>query len=111
MSSRKKKRMEFGDFQTPAWFAQEVCAFLAAKGIAPASVLEPTCGLGHFLLAAVDGFDSARTAVGVEINRLYVESVQQKLPSYADDKSVRVIHADFLCWIGQHFYSNYPIHC
>lgn len=95
MSSSKKQRVEFGDFQTPAWFAQEVCAFLWAKGVAPASVLEPTCGLGHFLLAAVDTFASARTAVGVEINRPYVDSVSRKLSSRTKGPATRIIHADF----------------
>lgn len=94
MSSYKKKRVEFGDFQTPAWFAEKACAFLAAKGVAPTSVLEPTYGLGHFLLAAVDAFASVRTVVGVEINRAYVDSVQQKLTSRPNSAPTHIIHAD-----------------
>ena len=41
-----------GDYQTPPELAHAVCARLAGDGLAPAAVLEPTCGRGAFLAAA-----------------------------------------------------------
>jgi len=64
---------EFGNFQTPAGLADKVCRQLAARGIRPASVLEPTCGVGRFLVAAFDHFPSLTKAVGVEVNPQYAE--------------------------------------
>jgi hypothetical protein len=103
----KKSKVEYGDFQTPHWFARKVCAFLAAQGITPASVLEPNCGLGHFLLASLEEFGTVRTAVGIEINSTYVESIRQEL---ANNKmvSVEVIQADFFALDWQAVLSRLP---
>ncbi|MEL6543399.1 MAG: class I SAM-dependent methyltransferase [Myxococcota bacterium] len=45
-------RRIFGDVQTPPALAQTVCRWLAEQGVGPASVLEPTCGVGAFVRAA-----------------------------------------------------------
>ena len=66
--SESRRKMEFGDYQTPSELAEACCQVLTKLGIAPASVLEPTCGLGSFLEAALRNFPSARKAVGIEIN-------------------------------------------
>ncbi len=95
MSSSKVTKAEFGDFQTPLWFAREICAFLASLGIEPASIVEPTCGLGNFLLAALDQFGSAQTAVGAEINPTYIELLKKQIASRTDQDKVKVIEADF----------------
>jgi hypothetical protein len=58
MSRSKRSQAEYGDFQTPPWLAQQVCRLLAAKGLEPASLLETTCGVGNFLLAALANFPS-----------------------------------------------------
>ena len=49
--TKSRTRAEFGDFQTPLELAHEVCGLLAETGFSPASVLEPTCGEGSFLVA------------------------------------------------------------
>ena len=51
-----RAKIEFGDFQTPAALAVEVCALLKRLGVEPDSVIEPTCGTGAFLVAAADMF-------------------------------------------------------
>jgi hypothetical protein len=45
--------IEFGDFQTPLDLAKDICALLARQGLEPKVVIEPTCGTGAFLVAAI----------------------------------------------------------
>ena len=90
-----KERAKYGDFQTPAWFAHKVCAFLSSGGVAPKSILEPTCGVGNFLLAALEVFTTADAALGVDINQAYVAQLREQVDAYADGKSVDVMQADF----------------
>ena len=59
---------EFGDYQTPAALADGVCRLLSRRGPPPRSILEPTCGRGNFLTAALRRFPSLQAAVGVDIN-------------------------------------------
>jgi methylase of polypeptide subunit release factors len=68
---------QYGDFQTPAELAQEVCALLGRQGINPGAVLEPTCGRGAFLVAAASHFPGARRLLGVEVNPAYVTAAQE----------------------------------
>lgn len=86
---------EFGDFQTPDALAAKACTHLAGRGIAPASVLEPTCGLGSFLVAALDHFPNVATALGIDINEVYVGRARERLrASRYTDKS-RVLCESF----------------
>ena len=48
-----EKKNEFGDFQTPIELAKEIVEFLKARGVSPCAVLEPTCGLGSFLVSSI----------------------------------------------------------
>ena len=74
ISSRKSRQVhEFGDFQTPKSLAAEVCSLLREKGIQPVSVIEPTCGTGNFLRAALDCFPTVREALGLDIDPHHVE--------------------------------------
>src|SRR5262249_40485099 len=93
--SARKKGFEFGDFQTPRPLADQVCSLLRARGLAPASVVEPTCGLGNFLFSAIDGFASASRALGVETNREYVEQLTQALRTHPRAAHVRAIQQSF----------------
>lgn len=79
MSRSKRSQAEYGDFQTPSWLAQQVCHLLAAKGLKPASLLEPTCGLGNFLLATLDHFPQIKQITAADINSDYVNQVQKRL--------------------------------
>ncbi len=63
---------EFGDFQTPHELAARICRFLAAEGVAPAAILEPTCGKGALLLSALDQFPAVLRAIGIDIKADYV---------------------------------------
>jgi len=85
--------VEFGDFQTPPRLAGEVCRFLADRGVSPATVVEPTCGLGHFVLAALQEFRTAGL-LGYELNEAYVESLRDKLALQVDGRG-QIIQSSF----------------
>jgi hypothetical protein len=86
---------EFGDFQTPDALAAQVCRRLFDRGIHPASLLEPTCGVGNFLLAAIDQFPNLTTGIGVEINDDYFNRLQQILCSHPHEDKVTVLQGSF----------------
>lgn len=71
-------RIEFGDFQTPLDLARQVCALLKERGLAPATVIEPTCGLGAFLVAAADAFPKARL-LGFDVNAEHLVVARESL--------------------------------
>lgn len=75
-----RRPREFGDFQTPAALAERVCDVLVRQGQAPATVLEPTCGRGAFLVAAKRAWPSAHLR-GTEIDRDYAEAAMRAVPS------------------------------
>ena len=61
---RNDIKKEFGDYQTPGYFAVKVCNLLKDKlKISPAVVIDPTCGVGNFLKAALNVFDNVKEAV------------------------------------------------
>lgn len=77
MSNRN--RIEFGDFQTPPELAQAVTTFLKDGGLVPEVVVEPTCGLGSFLIAAIDTFPDAQHFYGFDINPQYAKELAKEL--------------------------------
>lgn len=90
---KNDRKAEFGDFQTPVELARQVCSFLQQEGVQPASVLEPTCGLGNFLSAAVDTFPWAECFVGFDVNPHYVKKASLSLQS--NTAKITVSQADF----------------
>ncbi|MBN2473252.1 MAG: hypothetical protein JXB62_01490 [Pirellulales bacterium] len=75
MSTKQaKQKVEFGDFQTPRGLAREVCSLLAHTGPPPASILEPTCGRGAFLEAALEAFPGVTAVRGFDCNASHVQA-------------------------------------
>lgn len=64
---------EFGDFQTPLPLAQALIKRLPPRQWA--HVLEPTCGVGNFLQAAVDVFPDSEV-IGIETQPEYVAEAE-----------------------------------
>lgn len=96
MTAQKRHRIEFGDFQTPDALALQVCEHLRKIGLAPDVVIEPTCGIGAFVVAAARAFPAAREVLGFDINETYLDSLQLRLRQeggYAE--RVRLGLADF----------------
>lgn len=86
---------EFGDFQTPSSLTKQVCQLLAGRGLTPTSLIEPTCGSGNFLLAALDQFPTVTKALGIEINGAYVAQLLVALKNRPDADKVRIIQESF----------------
>jgi hypothetical protein len=81
-------RIEFGDWQTPAILARLVVNLVARLGVEPASVLEPTCGRGALLEAAM-ALPSVRLARGFEIDEAHAEAARSALAGRFADIFVR----------------------
>ena len=72
-------RDEYGDWQTNYPLALSVCQMLKNKGINPQVIIEPTCGKGNFILAALETFNTLEHVIGIEINAEYLSELKQKL--------------------------------
>jgi hypothetical protein len=81
-SRAARERRALGDWQTPDALAAAVVARVRALGIAPASIVEPTCGEGALLAAAARAFPAAALH-GWDLSPAYVERARARLPSGA----------------------------
>src|SRR5437899_3055883 len=70
---------EYGDFQTPLSLARAVCQKLFELGYRPKVLIEPTCGTGNFIIAALEIFPSIRKVFGLEIQDGYVAECKARL--------------------------------
>ncbi|MCD8298576.1 MAG: SAM-dependent methyltransferase [Opitutae bacterium] len=68
-------RCEYGDWQTNIDLARAVCKFLKSEGVSPQIIIEPTCGKGNFILAALEVFADVEEIWGIEINRGYLKEL------------------------------------
>lgn len=91
-TNKSRQKAEFGDFQTPAPLANKVCGLLKELGCIPQAVIEPTCGEGNFLIAAMENFDSITKGRGFDINPVYIHRLAEKLNG---NSKTRVIQSDF----------------
>lgn len=73
---------EYGDWQTSMELALSVCRLLKEQGINPHVIVEPTCGKGHFILAALQTFDSIEDIYGIEIYEPYLEELKVSILQY-----------------------------
>lgn len=74
-----KLKKEFGDYQTPEYFAKEICLYLKDKlRINPKMIFEPTFGIGNFIQAGIECFTEVNKIYGVEINSEYCENFKKK---------------------------------
>jgi hypothetical protein len=87
-------KVQFGDFQTPLALARRVCARLQARHTVPATIVEPTCGQGAFLIAAAEAFPQAELR-GFEINPDHLDTAHKQLASTNTRQLVRLVRADF----------------
>jgi len=77
----ERSQKEYGDYQTNEELATAVISFIDPTG-QPDVVLEPTCGKGNFILAAVTSFPNLRRVIGVEVYLPYVWETKYKLLAY-----------------------------
>lgn len=94
MKVADSRKVEFGDFQTPVALARAVCAKLADMGFAPDLIIEPTCGVGAFVLAAAEQFPRAEIR-GYEINPMYLDDLMGVVERSGIADRVRLEQRDF----------------
>jgi hypothetical protein len=68
----RSARIELGDFQTPSSLARRIVQLLISRGVAPRTVVEPTCGRGSFVEASLTGFRAPVSVVAYDVNPDYV---------------------------------------
>ena len=105
-----KAKIEFGDFQTPAALAKEICGLLRRQRVVPEFVLEPTCGTGAFLVAAAETFPCAALR-GCDINPDYVQQAAAELAHIGAALRATVGCQDFLRTTGNQSCNNCPACC
>lgn len=77
-NNSNSSREEYGDWQTNYPLALSICQMLKAQGINPEVVIEPTCGKGNFILAALETFNHLEHVIGIEINSEYLNELKEK---------------------------------
>jgi hypothetical protein len=77
-----EKNVEYGDFQTNIKLAESVCDYLKNKNFNPQILVEPTCGKGNFILAAMKTFASLEQVFAVEIQEKYLWQLKFDLQEY-----------------------------
>lgn len=95
MASKSKEKWEFGDFQTPQPLAEAAANLLHKAGIRPSAVLEPTCGKGSFVLAALQAFPNASRYVGVDVNPQHLASLEPLVRASGRSETVKLLREDF----------------
>lgn len=95
MTRDRRTKAEFGDFQTPRSLARDICSVIARTGFSPASVVEPTCGRGAFLQAALEVFPGASHLLGVDRDGGYVQQAQVATSKVGHDKEIQILQGDF----------------
>ncbi len=95
MAGKSRDTIQFGDFQTPPALAASVTAILCDLGLRPASVVEPTCGEGVFLEAALRRFPETQRAVGLEINPRYFAVADARIATLKPRATMDLQCADF----------------
>jgi hypothetical protein len=86
----RKKRVEFGDFQTPDALALQVSQLAKQVFPVPSVVVEPTCGLGSFLAASLRQFGELPQYYGFDINEKYITTVRNILKEHDNVSIERV---------------------
>lgn len=74
--------VEYGDFQTNDTLARQISSVLFDEGCRPTVVLEPTCGKGNLLMAALRQFPDLQRLYGVEVYKPYLYHCKFTLLAY-----------------------------
>jgi len=85
----------YGDFQTPTLLADHICTILTALNITPKYVIEPTCGMGNILLAAIHSWKEIEQAYGLEINFSHLETLKKDPKYIKNTQKISLFQDDF----------------
>lgn len=90
-------RVSYGDWQTPMSLAERICDIHLSKYGSPDVVVEPTCGLGAFVLSALDKFQDIKELYAIEINGRYTSELKLKILQKALDSPLRSHPDIYIC--------------
>lgn len=75
-------KKELGDYQTPIEFAGVITNFVKNNiSFSPSKILEPTCGVGNFLVTSSKEFKNA-DIIGIDINSDYLRVAKEALDEF-----------------------------
>lgn len=100
------EKWQFGDFQTPEDLANKVVQILRVNHrISPRFIIEPSCGKGAFLRAALNAFEDSKI-IGLDINGDYVKEARLSMAEHSNFENATVYEADFFSTNWENFLSN-----
>ena len=67
-----ENKVEYGDFQTNQVLSEAIVQKLKKNGVSPQIIIEPTCGMGSFIIASLTHFSDVKKVFAVEIQEKYV---------------------------------------
>ncbi|NJL41293.1 MAG: N-6 DNA methylase [Leptolyngbyaceae cyanobacterium SM1_4_3] len=89
------EKWQFGDFQTPENLAREVVRALRLNHkISPEVIIEPSCGKGAFIRAALNEFKNSKI-IGLDINGKYLRELKSTISNYPNAENVTIYETDF----------------
>lgn len=102
------EKWQFGDFQTPDILAKEVINILRLNHkILPEVIIEPSCGKGSFVRAALNEFSNSKI-IGLDINRKYVEEAKLSIVEYQNSENATIYESDFFNTNWENLISKLP---
>lgn len=72
-----KERIEYGDWQTKYSLAKKICELLKKNNINPKIIVEPTCGCGNFIRAALNTFENIEEIYAIDIYKPYLDAIYE----------------------------------
>lgn len=105
-------KVEFGDFQTPNALATAVAAQIKGSGFVPASIIEPSCGVGNMLMAAIEAFPSFQQALGIDAQPSCSAQARSRTKTRTDSDRIILHEANFFefDWRSE-LVAAFPIPC
>jgi len=108
MMRKSIDRWQFGDFQTPDCLARKVVTILGRdRNLKPDTIIEPSCGKGAFIRAALDEFQPKKI-LGFDINPEYLEQARISIAEYPNAGKVAFKESDFFNTNWQAIISDCP---
>jgi tRNA1(Val) A37 N6-methylase TrmN6 len=101
------EKWQFGDFQTPDNLAKEVVrTLLVNHQVSPEVIMEPSCGKGAFLRAALNMFKNSKI-IGWDINKEYVDEAKLSISEYLNSENLTIHESDFFSTDWKKIISNH----
>ena len=110
MPVQPTSRRAYGDFQTNKPLARKAVQYISGKcPQEPFSVmLEPTCGKGNFILAALTEIDTLKKIIGIEIYQPYIWTAKLRILDFflshphREPPEIRIIRANVFDFDFEH---------